>query len=264
MSRRSVCLLYHDVIAGTPPTVSGGSEHFAVSRTAFESQLDVLRRFGLVGRSIEEVATAPADNSVVISFDDGDAGQFEQALPALLERGMTATFFVTTAWIGTVGYVSWPQLLEMKAAGMSIQSHTRSHPFLSELDEAALRDELRTSKQELDERLEQNTTSLALPGGDMPRRGLRRVLSESGYRVVATSRWGTNSTAPKGDDTWFVRRCTVRGEPSLEQFQRIVRGDRLLAARRRLRDTALRTLRAGLGSTRYDRWRKRFLEFSAS
>ena len=79
MSRRSVCLLYHDVIVGKPPTVSGGSKHFAVSRTAFESQLDALSSAGMLGRSIEQIAEEPRDDSVAISFDDGDAGQFEQA-----------------------------------------------------------------------------------------------------------------------------------------------------------------------------------------
>ncbi|MCH8966816.1 MAG: polysaccharide deacetylase family protein [Planctomycetes bacterium] len=207
-----------------------------------------------------EVLRNPSERRVAISFDDGEIGQFDHAFPILVSRGMSATFFVTTSWVGRPGYVSWDQLGEMARAGMSIQSHTHTHPFLSELGAPALESELRISKMKLDDHLAQNTDGLALPGGDPPRHAFRGLVRQVGYTLVATSRWGRGPEAPPNrGDPIEVRRCTVRGEPRDVDFRRIVTADRWLASRRRVRDGILGAIRSGLGPTRYSIWRTRFL-----
>jgi peptidoglycan/xylan/chitin deacetylase (PgdA/CDA1 family) len=148
----------------------------------------------------------------------------------------------------------------MRDAGMSIQSHTRSHPFLSELGPEAVREELRASKQALDQALDQNTTSLALPNGDRPRGGLP-VFQEAGYVVIATSRWGRNQLSPAPPSgVRIVRRCTVRGRPSPAEFRATYTGDPWLGARRQARESLLNALRSAVGPTRYARWRRRALD----
>ncbi len=255
-----ICLLYHDVLPGRPPA-GGGPERFAVSSRAFAEQLDIIQECGYLGCSIAAALQQPGGSCVALSFDDGNLGQFERAFPALAARNMTATFFVTTSWVGQPGYVTWDQLREMKSAGMSIQSHTQTHRFLSELPADQLADELWRSKEELDTALKQSTDAIALPGGDRPRAALRHLLAEAGYRVVATSRWGANtgiggsSAAPLQ-----IRRCTVKGEPSAAYFRRVVTGDRRLAARRRMRELALGGIRRALGPSRYANMRRRILE----
>jgi peptidoglycan/xylan/chitin deacetylase (PgdA/CDA1 family) len=147
----------------------------------------------------------------------------------------------------------------MHAAGMSIQSHTHTHPFLSELTETQLREELRTAKAALDHGLGQDTDQLALPGGDPPAAHLAHLIREAGYRVVATSRWGVNPPSEgEGEPVW-VRRCTVRGAPSEDWLRGVLAGDRWIAARRIVREAVLHRLRATLGPTRYALWRRRFL-----
>jgi peptidoglycan/xylan/chitin deacetylase (PgdA/CDA1 family) len=257
---RWVCLLYHDVT----PELGGpasGPRRFAVQPRSFEEQLDLIRDCGYRGCSIGDALTTPRERRVAISFDDGDLGQFARAFPALVARGMTATFFVTTSWVGRAGYVAWAQLREMKSAGMSIQSHTRTHPFLSELSGCALWDELAGSKADLDDTLEQSTHMLALPGGDFPPGRLRRLVKESGYSVVATSRWGYNRGAgPGGTEPLYLRRCPVQGAPRRDYMRRVLTGDRWLAGQRRLREAFLGAVRRSLGASRYARWRRQFLD----
>lgn len=255
MSDSWVCLLYHDV-AAEPVGVSGGPEHFSVSSDGFAAHLELIAAQGCAGLSVGR-AIAGSGRRVAISFDDGAAGTYERAFPALLARGMTATFYVTTSWIGRTGFVTWPQLREMAAAGMEIQSHTRSHPFLSELGRERLREELRGSKQDLDEGLAQDTDQMALPGGDAPRGALWREVEEAGYRVVGTSRWGTNGGA--NGTPLRIFRCTVRGEPGKAWFGRVIRADPWLALRRTGRETLLANLRSQLGPSRYARWRRSVL-----
>lgn len=255
MGRGWVCLLYHNV--SHDPQFGDGREHFSVSISGFQRQLDLIQRVGRHGSSLEHALTA-LGRWVAISFDDGDVGQYKNGFDALTRRGMSATFFVTTDWIGRAGFVSWEHLREMKAAGMSIQSHTKSHPFLSELDRIRVREELRASKQELDQRLGQETTSVALPNGAFPSARFRDEIISAGYSVVATSRWGTN--LPLACDIMTsIHRCTVRGDPTDDMFIKIISGDRLLAHRRRLRESVLAVTRATLGPKRYARWRRRIL-----
>lgn len=259
---RWVCLMYHDVM----PRVTGGSGgpgYFAVPREAFVRQLSIIRDMGLRGGSVADVLANP-DGRIAISFDDGDAGQAEHAFPALRDAGMTATFFVTTGWVGRPGYVSWNALRDMRDAGMSIQSHTHTHPFLSELNGDTLRDELRRSRDLLDHHLgpSQRTTMIALPGGDLPRRPLRSVFADEGYEVVATSRWGVNRLAPGSPS--YVRRCTVRASPDDGTFAATVLGNPWLAARRGMREHVLGAIRRTLGPTRYARWRRDALSLAGS
>lgn len=251
-----VCLMYHEVVPHW--SASAGSEAwFAVSKQAFERQLALIAEAGFAGCSLEDALARPGERRVAITFDDGSAGQHLGAFPALIARRMTATFFVTTGWIGRPGYVSWSALREMKAAGMSIQSHTHSHPFLSELGAEQVRDELVRSKDALDQGLEQATDALSLPNGDWPRAAARHLVREAGYALVATSRWGVNRAgAGAGDGPLRVRRCTVRGEPTALAFQRVLRRDAWLFLARGARESVLGALRSGLGPTRYARWRR--------
>jgi len=251
--------MYHDIRLEAPG-ISGGAEHFTISRDTFAAQLDQIIAAGLDGCSIER-AIDQSDGTVVgISFDDGDAGQYLHAFPELTARNMTATFFITTDWVGKPGYVRWDQLREMLSAGMSIESHTRSHPFLSELDGPAVDDELAGAKAILDEQLDQDTTMLAFPGGDPPSRQNQDCIARAGYTVVATSRWGSNHDEARTEPLRYVKRCTIRGAPTLQYFNRILAGDPRVRMQRYTRETALRTLRAALGRSRYARLRAIFLD----
>jgi peptidoglycan/xylan/chitin deacetylase (PgdA/CDA1 family) len=258
MSGSWICLMYHEVLAEEP--APGARDYFAVSRATFAGHLDQIRAAGYAGCSLARAIDAADGPRVAITFDDGTAGHALHAVPELVARGMTATFFVVTGWVGRPGYATWEQLGAMRGAGMEIGSHTRSHPFLSELPAAELERELRGSREEIDRALGQHTTALALPGGDAPRRALRPLLAGAGFSVVATSRWGYNSPGSPGTPVW-IRRCTVPA--AARDFRRVLAGDAGIGARRRARESALGALRAMLGPTRYARWRRRFLDAAA-
>jgi peptidoglycan/xylan/chitin deacetylase (PgdA/CDA1 family) len=251
-----VCVMYHQVLASAPST--GAAEYFAVSRETFGRHLDAIRAAGYRGCSLAEAVHGDAAALVAITFDDGTVGHATQAVPELVARGMTATFFVTTSWVGQPGYLTWEQLHDMRQVGMEIGSHTRTHPFLSELSEAEVERELRGSREEIDARLGQRTVALALPGGDPPRRARRGLVARAGYQVVATSRWGRNRSLT-GEPPYWVRRSTIRRTTGDAEFRRVLHGDPLLALRHTAREALLGSARHALGPSRYARWRRRVL-----
>jgi peptidoglycan/xylan/chitin deacetylase (PgdA/CDA1 family) len=245
--------MYHEVHADDAPSDGGG--YFAVGASQFARQLDTLLSLGLRGSSLESVAGQPPNGRVAITFDDGHWTHAAHALPLLRDRDMTATFFIITSRVGSPGYCSWDELRGMRDAGMSLQSHTHSHPFLSQLDSSEVRLELTRSREELDHQLGQRTTTLALPGGDSPRGWSAADYQSAGYRWIATSRWGL----ARDDESPFIRRYTVRRATPEDTIRRMVAGLVPDYSAEGLRLTALHGVRSLLGASRYARWRRRVL-----
>ncbi|HET9808899.1 MAG TPA: polysaccharide deacetylase family protein [Candidatus Limnocylindria bacterium] len=244
---RWTCLMYHRV-----PAAAEDADYFAVPRARFAEQLDALRAAGMRVVSLERAVSQPRDRTVAITFDDGDESQFQNALPELVARGMTATFFVITARVGMPGYVTWKELGAMARAGMSIQSHTHTHPFLSELSRDDAARELAEARRLLDAHLGQRTTILALPNGDAPRGWTGRDYAALGYTRVATSRWGANH----GGDARLIRRYTVRRDTSARAFGALITGESSAYSAEALRLLALNRVRAAVGPSRYARARR--------
>jgi peptidoglycan/xylan/chitin deacetylase (PgdA/CDA1 family) len=81
--------------------------------------------------------------------------------------------------------MSWDELGELAEAGWEIGSHTRSHPHLTQLDDAALVAELRESREACQERLGRLCRSLAYPYGDVDDRVVKAA-REAGYEAAGT------------------------------------------------------------------------------
>ena len=228
---------------------------YILARDDFEQQMDLLAREGFHPISLSNLrdwslgqATLPP-RPLVITFDDGFAGNFRHAFPVLSRHGFTATFFVVTNKIGDAAMLTWPDLAEMNRHGMSIQSHTANHPLLSTLTEARTRAELTESKRTIEEKLGVPVDFLSLPNGDSNPFYVR-IAQESGYHGGCCSRFGFND---RNTDRYFWRRIAVKHQINLQHFRDIVRQNpRALAL---LRTTAVAKSAASrlLGKKNYDR-----------
>lgn len=166
-------LTFHGIGRPERPLEPGESDVW-VSRDQFLALLD-------------DVADRP---DVRITFDDGNSGDVEHALPALRERGLKATFFVVAGRLGTPQFLDAAGVRELAAAGMSIGCHGMHHRPWRGLNDAALREELVDAKAILERVVERPVTQAACPFGSYDRRVLR-TLRGSGYRHVYTSDRGT-------------------------------------------------------------------------
>jgi peptidoglycan/xylan/chitin deacetylase (PgdA/CDA1 family) len=70
---------------------------------------------------------------VILTFDDGYIDHYTNVFPVLRSQAFTGTFFIITSRPDAHDpeYMSWDQIREMAGAGMSMESHTKTH---SELD----------------------------------------------------------------------------------------------------------------------------------
>jgi peptidoglycan/xylan/chitin deacetylase (PgdA/CDA1 family) len=134
---------------------------------------------------LDAVAREPGKRSVAVTFDDAYRSVLELAFPILAKHGLLGTVFVPTAHIGSGAPMTWPgidrwigteyeqeltgltwhELTRLSEAGWEIGSHSASHARLTQLDDAALSEELLASRTECERRLGRPCVTLAYPYG---------------------------------------------------------------------------------------------------
>ncbi len=129
-----------------------------------------------------ENGIALPQNPVIISFDDGWSDQFTYAFPILEKYHYAATFFVFTNAIGRHGFLSWDNLQTLVSDGMTIGSHSESHPYLTHItDPKILWNEISDSKQVLQDHLGITVNEFAYPFG-MYNASIIALVQKAGYR----------------------------------------------------------------------------------
>lgn len=131
----------------------------------FASHLDALSENGYRYLFAEEYQQL-GEKSVVVTLDDGYEDNYTEMFPILKEKKAKATVFLITDLINTSGYLTTEQIKEMSQSGIvSFQSHTKSHPSLSSLDEERLHKEFRTSNEIIEGITGKKVTAIAYPAG---------------------------------------------------------------------------------------------------
>lgn len=175
-------ITYHDIVAEVIPGTTATED---VLNTEFPKQLDYIREH-FVSISLEDCFQYRAKgkkipvNAIVITFDDGYQGQVDYAVPELKKRGLKASFFIHTNFVGIPRYDSvptsrdhgsWADWIRIDRDRLfDVQSHTFSHRSLSRnnppLNEVHLDSELRGSKEVLERILRKKKDFIVYPYGD--------------------------------------------------------------------------------------------------
>ena len=149
---------------------------YALSVSDFTHQLDLLaeRNVGIF--------TDGAAPQVVISFDDGHASNLQLAAPLLLERNLSAYFFITSEFVGQrAHFLSPDELKELSLLpGMCIGSHGMTHRFFEDMSTEQSALELTDSRKALEGICGSACRSISFPGGRFSA-GTLQQLRAAGY-----------------------------------------------------------------------------------
>jgi peptidoglycan/xylan/chitin deacetylase (PgdA/CDA1 family) len=199
---RAVIVMYHDVVRSR----TRGGVWFDTTLDELREDLDLIARSGgtvvsleQVYRSLTDGAPLP-DKAVVLTFDDGYLGFYENARPLLEERGAPATVFMHTGFIGDQRgkpKMTMEQLRELARSGLfDVQSHTVTHPEdITMLSPERVRSELRESRKVLEEALGHEVRFLSWPVGKNDPM-TRYEAQEAGYRMAVTMERGLVGDSP--------------------------------------------------------------------
>jgi peptidoglycan/xylan/chitin deacetylase (PgdA/CDA1 family) len=221
--------MYHQI--GRPVTGVKACEE-CVSPERFERQMRALVNSGYRAITFTQLARCLSRNdvtalnrSVVLTFDDGLAGQVANARVVLRRYGLPATFFLVAGYIGKRALlphmgleghrddarsnrladwrtVSWDEASEMSRDGIEIGCHSLTHRSFGALAPSEVDAEVRLSKQLLERRLETRVRVFAYPFGSRAygdfNLDVEHALASAGYDAACTTVVGTNGrgTAP--------------------------------------------------------------------
>lgn len=222
-TRRVPVLMYHRI--GT--VENAWEQKYCVAPERFREHMRAIARRGFRPCSLGAFTAwlggnAPLpEKSILLTFDDGFLGVYEHAFPMLRDLGWPFTVFLvsgllgqTDAWTAdsnpagrTYPLLGEREIAEMRRAGVSFQSHTRTHPDLTGLDDAALDAELAGSRRELEALLGAPVDCLAYPFGKVDDR-VANAARAAGYRAAFSVQPGFNRP---GVDPFRIRRLDVFG-----------------------------------------------------
>lgn len=169
-------------------------------RGRFARQMDEVSRLTEVIRADQRQRLEPGRCYSSITFDDGFVSVLENALPEMEARGIPATLFIPTGYLGhRPGWIQDPdspayhqnvmsveQLAKLKDHPLfSLESHSLSHPNFLKLDEQQARSEFQECKRHLEGILNRKVTLFSFPYGAHDSRLVELAL-EAGYERVFT------------------------------------------------------------------------------
>lgn len=159
---------------------------------------------------LDEIRTWP---DVRISFDDGNTSDVEHGLPGLLERGLTADFFVLASRLESAGSLDEKAVRLLRENGMTIGTHGMWHRPWRGMDPETRRAELVTARERLAEVAGVPVDAAACPLGRYDRE-LIGHLRRLGYTRVYTS-----DRRPARAGTWLQPRYSLRRDDTVESLR---------------------------------------------
>ncbi|WP_170183677.1 polysaccharide deacetylase family protein [Pseudonocardia hydrocarbonoxydans] len=182
-------LAYHSI--GTP---SWGVND--VRPRDFERHLQIAVDDGWTFATPAQVLAEPSRRLLALTFDDGVRSVLHNAAPVLRHHGIPATMFVVTGWAdgrhpaGEAHVLDWAELTALRESGVSLASHSVSHPDFGRLDAATARAELETSRTRMRHVLGEDVDEFAIPFGQSANWTpvAQQAAADAGYsRVYAQS-----------------------------------------------------------------------------
>lgn len=227
-SRGVLILNYHSI----------NPEHeYSTSPSDFDQQMKYLRENYKVIK-LEDIRNE--DNSplsVVITFDDGFADNYEYAFPILKKYNLPATIFlvsdfvfdnidITKKWVPYNGLkpLTENNIKEMALSGLiTFGSHGKNHDPVSSLPETDFRADLIESISRIQTCTGQKVTSYAFPFGQLAQRGLfdEKFFNGLGFFSVCTTDWGINKS---GSMSGFLKRIRIDSQDKLDDFKAKISG----------------------------------------
>lgn len=241
-SGRSAILTYH--------SLDDSGSAISVAPRTFRDHMNWLADSGIPVVPLERVRETPG--AVALTFDDGFRNFLDCAAPALQDKNFPCTVFAVSSfcgesnrwpsqparpWVPVLPLMSWGQLREAAQAGVTIGSHTATHPPMASLSATEVEHELRSSQSAIEDCIGKPVTAFAYPYGESTpavREAVRRRFKVGcGVKLDFVSRGSDQVDLPRLDAYYLQSRIWFQGLGAAY-------GGAYIAARRWLRELRAR------------------------
>lgn len=225
---KKLILLYHSV----------GRQGWAMSPAQFSEQMNWLTDHCHVMSLTQLIHAQPSrDIQVALTFDDGYQSLYEQALPILAAKKLTAMVYLNTGWIKQVeherqlsradlghypdeAFLLWSEVKALFQAGWEIGSHGVNHYNFAETAATLAQQELTTSKQEIEQQLNTVCVHFSYPWGRYTQ-NLQTIVKTCGYHYAVAARHAQLTVRA---DLLALPRMNIARDYSYADFKNIIYG----------------------------------------
>jgi peptidoglycan/xylan/chitin deacetylase (PgdA/CDA1 family) len=219
-------LMYH-YVSEPPPDSDAYRRDLSVTPEQFREQMQFLKDNGYTPISLYDLHRALArpyrlpEKPVILTFDDGYADVYTDAVPILREFGFTATFFIVTEWLDVQqpGYLTWDQVRELEEQGFGFEAHSRSHLDMEGMSRPDLDYQIIGAQRAFQVELGRKPRFFVYPAGRWDENAII-ALGEAGYWGALTTQHGSWH---RTDDLFEMSRLRVRGDMSAGDFAALLR-----------------------------------------
>jgi len=176
--------MFHAI--GSKEKLTNCDLHYSYSKEEFELFLKRCVSSTSLQECLSDVTNSTKD---VITFDDGHVSNYDAAISIKELICGSADFFINGNMVGKKGFMSWSQLREIQQIGMSIQSHSLDHVYLSDLTYEQQLYQLTAGKKILEDKLGSEVVILAPPGGRYNQDTVN-ICKKLGYEHISISQPG--------------------------------------------------------------------------
>lgn len=222
-------LMYHQVGEFSSPQKHRAS-FCHVKR--FTAQMRFLKRYGYNVVSLDQAVAALfhgqplTGRPVVLTFDDGYRNFLEYAFPVLSRHRFPATVFLVTGrigqdsdWVRRAGrqaatLMSVAEIRDLSARGIGFGAHSVTHPRLSQIRTERMREEVQSSKTQLEAILQSPVAHFCYPYGDYDP-AVRDAVANAGFQTGLTCIRGAANAA---DNAFEIPRKAISYGDSLAGY----------------------------------------------
>lgn len=205
-------------------SISNDGWRFATGISNFEKQIKKLKESKKIV-SLNEISRSNRKNLAAVTFDDGYLDNLTNALPIIERYKIPATIFVLGESQNAnrkeldnhKKLLSLKQIKELHKLGWEIGYHTRTHSDLRQMSDKKLLEEIKQSKEILEQKLGFKIRYFAYPRG-IYSQNIIEIVKNAGYSNAFTVDGSKVSLA----NPFLISRISIEGGLSLEQFSAMI------------------------------------------
>ncbi len=225
-------LTYHSIDASGSP--------ISVDSSVFRAHVNWLATGSCRVVKLEDLAAfSDGESAVALTFDDGFQNFADVAWPMLRDHGFPVTVFVVTEHVGrdnnwkaakaasvpVMPLLSWDALTRLRSEGVTLGSHTRTHPNLKTAPPESLHDEIAGAAERVEKMVGERPRTFAYPYGELTRQVVDVVRSQ--YSQACTTelrpvRAGDDPVMLPRLDAYYFRRAGLLQTWGSASFRRYV------------------------------------------
>ncbi len=244
----STVYMFHSI--GKLDVNDSADPHYNFSEKKF---IEFLQSVGPVN-SIASCKEKMSLGDPIVTFDDGHQSNYLAALSMLDNKLGVGDFFINPNMVGKKDFMDWNQLREIAELGMSIQSHSLDHIYLSDCNSEDQTYQLKKSKMVIEEKIGKEVVILAPPGGRYNRQTID-VAKALGYHTIANSKPGVWESL----DQYLIPRIPVTVNDKVDNLSECNEPNSQNVSRLERKYQITGLAKKALGNKVYDSLRERLL-----